>query len=797
MTVHTRHFAKTCRSMSFALMMAVLSLGAISGCSNSNDDNDWFGAGDSDGSDGGLGAVDPNAGIYPNPQNITPFVGDDPRKLQFWDLTYSWTDDPDGGTGTCTKGNVQIMNDELQVTQTAAVCPDNIGQVTPCNPRAGEDDQGNNVVASGAVRQSAKGCIRDGQGVANCSATPVSGPTDALTCQQAVEREDPLAAGAVWYQRLAGIPPGTSANYWWGKAFGTQGGEANTYGGTQMVYWGDSESAISVAASGGGEYSKEVQPIYMCNSATADVTNTDDCGLSSLFGTCLRDGQNCRINNLTEDADGFFNVYFKSAPVNSGYDESPPPPTNGVACDDTTSVEPCSGSGIFTYNLESKNYSSTLKFLASYASPQNHIYVYADVCSIEQDLTTVSCNAWKDLSLLVNEGAKHPNMSVYISFGYDTPQPKNLCTQWKTHPAEAIADKVNRSGANGVIFDLEYGCKSGKANDKSTLLKNQSDFYKAVAEKLNSNVRLVIYAGKDMGDSVVPGWSNFDAINYPEHNKGFFIYTGGYDIDDDYLEKGATSCDLSKTKKYCGSCLKSSNPSYATNLCSVMANKAMISKRYSLKRSSTSARNYQLALAATDSDGSKYKAGSNVGWAGPQSVCLPLAAISYTDAQYPAIASPIVSGLCAVNSKSGVDLPVGSTFLPFKTATSTKNSHFVGPALYRCLANKTSCAISRQDQINFHNSMNFSKQWLQNDCNNLKDGAAVEGACNGTLPAPPPPGPTPPPTPPTPGGECSESFCNANSGASCTASPTNNCEYCNKKACHPYSSAADEMGAGF
>ena len=313
MATKTKLVSKPCSPKGFALMVALLSLGAISGCSNSNDDNDWFGAGGSDDSDGVLGAVDPNAGIYPNPQNITPFVGDDPRKLQFWDLTYSWTDDPDGRTGTCTKGNVQIMNDELQVTQTAAACPDNIGQVTPCNPQADEDDQGNNVVASGAVQQSAKGCIRDGQGVANCSATPVSGPTDALTCQQAVERADPLAAGAVWYQRLAGIPPGTSANYWWGKAFGAQGGEANTYGGTQMVYWGDSESAISVAASGGGEYGKEVQPIYMCNSATADVTNTDACGLSSLFGTCLKDGQNCRINNLTEDADGFFNVYFKSA----------------------------------------------------------------------------------------------------------------------------------------------------------------------------------------------------------------------------------------------------------------------------------------------------------------------------------------------------------------------------------------------------------------------------------------------------------------------------------------------------
>jgi hypothetical protein len=150
MTVSTRSVDKMCRSAGFALVMTFLSLGAIGGCSSSNDDNsDWTAYGSHE----GLDAVDSNPGIYPIPQNITPFVGYDPRKLQFYDLTYSWTDDPAGGTGTCTKGAVQIMNGELQVAQTAAICPDNIGQVTPCNPQAGEDAQGNNVVASGAVQQ--------------------------------------------------------------------------------------------------------------------------------------------------------------------------------------------------------------------------------------------------------------------------------------------------------------------------------------------------------------------------------------------------------------------------------------------------------------------------------------------------------------------------------------------------------------------------------------------------------------------------------------------------------------------
>ena len=52
------------RAMGFALMVAFLSLGVISGCGSSNDDNDLFGSlgsggsDGSDGSDGGLGAVD-------------------------------------------------------------------------------------------------------------------------------------------------------------------------------------------------------------------------------------------------------------------------------------------------------------------------------------------------------------------------------------------------------------------------------------------------------------------------------------------------------------------------------------------------------------------------------------------------------------------------------------------------------------------------------------------------------------------------------------------------------------------
>ena len=309
-------------SLGFAAI-AALALGAIGGCNNDNDRN-WD-------------PVDPNAGIYPVPQTITPFVGESPRKIQFWDLTYSWVEDPDGGTGTCTAGNVQILGDEPQVTQTADTCPESLGQVAPCDPQAGDDDQGNNVVASGAVQQSVNGCFKDEQGVANCSATLVSGPTDELTCQQAVEREDPLGAGAIWYQSVADSGPGTSENSWWGKAPGAPGGEVSVSGGTQLSFGGssgaaisssaaDSETAISVALSGGREFSEQAQPIYLCNSPTADVTSTDACALSSLFSSCLNDGQNCKIDNITGDTDGVFNVYLKSPPVGA----APPVEPYGV-----------------------------------------------------------------------------------------------------------------------------------------------------------------------------------------------------------------------------------------------------------------------------------------------------------------------------------------------------------------------------------------------------------------------------------------------------------------------------------
>ena len=52
------------RTMGFALIVAFLSLGVISGCGSSNNDSfDFADSGQPDGSDGGLGAVDPDAGL--------------------------------------------------------------------------------------------------------------------------------------------------------------------------------------------------------------------------------------------------------------------------------------------------------------------------------------------------------------------------------------------------------------------------------------------------------------------------------------------------------------------------------------------------------------------------------------------------------------------------------------------------------------------------------------------------------------------------------------------------------------
>ena len=85
MTVHTRVVEKTCRSMSFALMVAFLSLGAISGCDlGIDDDYDFL---EPDRPEGGLGVVDPDAGIYPNIQVIQPFLNGamDHIKVQYWD----------------------------------------------------------------------------------------------------------------------------------------------------------------------------------------------------------------------------------------------------------------------------------------------------------------------------------------------------------------------------------------------------------------------------------------------------------------------------------------------------------------------------------------------------------------------------------------------------------------------------------------------------------------------------------------------------------------------------------------
>ncbi len=73
------------RTIGFALIVAFLSLGAISGCDlGIDDDYDFL---EPDRPEGGLGVVDPDAGIYPNIQVIQPFLNGamDHIKVQYWD----------------------------------------------------------------------------------------------------------------------------------------------------------------------------------------------------------------------------------------------------------------------------------------------------------------------------------------------------------------------------------------------------------------------------------------------------------------------------------------------------------------------------------------------------------------------------------------------------------------------------------------------------------------------------------------------------------------------------------------
>ena len=176
--------SKTRRTLGFALMVAFLSFGAISGCGSSN--NDSYDFADSGQPDGGLDAVDPNAGVYPNIQVIQPFLSGaiDPIKVQYWDQTYYWGPDSDGNDA-CFKGTVGIEDSSNLAQETAPgpECPTPLGQVTPCNPAAAAD-----TVASGAVQPAISGCERGG---AACTDILVPGITDEVTCESTVRHGRP------------------------------------------------------------------------------------------------------------------------------------------------------------------------------------------------------------------------------------------------------------------------------------------------------------------------------------------------------------------------------------------------------------------------------------------------------------------------------------------------------------------------------------------------------------------------------------------------------------------------------
>ena len=307
------------RTMGFALMVAFLSLGGISGCGSSN--NDSYDFADSGQPDGGLDAVDPNAGVYPNIQVIQPFLSGAivPIKVQYWDQTYYWGPDSDGNDA-CFKGTVGIEDSSNLAQETAPgpECPTPLGQVTPCNPAAAAD-----TVASGAVQPAISGCERGG---AACTDILVPGITDEVTCESTVRMADPIAAGAAWFQNIdaPGTKGGTASHWWYGtradKTFDAEDG----YGGTQIDYISDATN-INIAASGGGSGpTTRVNNIYLCSNK--DVVNPaespDVCTLSSLFGSCgyaaNGDPEACKINNIGL-VEGGYNVFIRSATPSEGF----------------------------------------------------------------------------------------------------------------------------------------------------------------------------------------------------------------------------------------------------------------------------------------------------------------------------------------------------------------------------------------------------------------------------------------------------------------------------------------------
>ncbi|MDE0953013.1 MAG: hypothetical protein OSA45_17305 [Halioglobus sp.] len=110
---------KTRRTMGFALMVALLSLGAISGCGSSNNDSfDFADSGQPDGSDGGLGGEEP-AGTWDyaffysggNPPD-NPYTDDDLGKTT--SATTANGADPSCGAADPTTFKVCVTDDEAQ-----------------------------------------------------------------------------------------------------------------------------------------------------------------------------------------------------------------------------------------------------------------------------------------------------------------------------------------------------------------------------------------------------------------------------------------------------------------------------------------------------------------------------------------------------------------------------------------------------------------------------------------------------------------------------------------------------------
>ena len=333
------------RTMGFALMVAFLSLGAISGCGNSNDDNDLFGSlGSSgsdgaDGSDGFMGADETPpavpAAIWPDIQTIVGFLPSEasgktqPLKVQYWDHTYFWEEDASGEGGSCFRGTVGIETSANIEQYVAAgnTCPPpspfGTSQVTVCNPDVGPDANGDSASAGGAVQPGPRQPNCSGIVGANaCKDIPVPDVTTETQCHESVYTLAPLAAGTVWFQNYDGSPTkgGSASHYWYGTRATSSFDPKDTYGGTLVDYITDATN-LNIAASGGGSDEGGVNNIYLCKAVNVeDPANNPDCTLSSLFGNC--DGQKlseCKLNNITPEK-GAYNVYITSAKPTSALD---------------------------------------------------------------------------------------------------------------------------------------------------------------------------------------------------------------------------------------------------------------------------------------------------------------------------------------------------------------------------------------------------------------------------------------------------------------------------------------------